>query len=109
MDNISKHEWIAFVTTGPDTDPGILPRSLDVIFSSVGERGFIGMSIKPHCSQEFIRLTAEQQSEEALFKRNLFRQLKEVTPWGNLDNPQELPHICLNAVNNEYFHLNMYR
>ncbi|XP_056904011.1 kinesin-like protein KIF20B isoform X4 [Takifugu flavidus] len=67
-----------FTFLGPDTDPGILPRSLDVIFSSVGERGFIGMSIKPHCSQEFIRLTAEQQSEEALFKRNLFRQLKEI-------------------------------
>ncbi|XP_029691304.1 kinesin-like protein KIF20B isoform X2 [Takifugu rubripes] len=67
-----------FTFLGPDTDPGILPRSLDIIFSSVGERGFIGMSIKPHCSQEFIRLTAEQQSEEALFKRNLFRQLKEI-------------------------------
>lgn len=73
------YEWVAFVTLGPDTDPGILPRSLDVIFNCVGERGYAGMSIKPHRSQEFIRLTVEQQTEEALFKRNLFRQLKEVT------------------------------
>lgn len=44
------------------------------------------MSIKPHCSQEFIRLTTEQQSEEALFKKNLFKQLKEVTLQEDLGN-----------------------
>lgn len=37
------------------------------------------MSIKPHRCREFTRLTREQQAEEAVFKRNLFRQLKEVT------------------------------
>uniref|UniRef100_H3D796 Kinesin-like protein n=1 Tax=Tetraodon nigroviridis TaxID=99883 RepID=H3D796_TETNG len=66
-----------FTFLGPDTDPGILPRSLDVIFNFVGEQGYAGMSIKPH-RQEFTRLTVEQQTEEALFKRNPFRKLKEV-------------------------------
>lgn len=63
---------------GPDADAGILPRSLNVIFSSIDEQLFPGMSIKPHRCREFTNLTREQQTEEALFKRNLFRQLKEV-------------------------------
>ncbi|KAM9345101.1 kinesin-like protein KIF20B [Symphorus nematophorus] len=66
-----------FTFLGPDADAGILPRSLDVIFSSIDERVFSGMSIKPHRCREFTRLTREQQAEEAVFKRNLFRQLKE--------------------------------
>ncbi|XP_026212044.1 kinesin-like protein KIF20B isoform X2 [Anabas testudineus] len=62
---------------GPDADAGILPRSLDVIFGSIGEQVFSGMDIKPHRCREFTRLTREQQVEEVTFKRNLFRQLKE--------------------------------
>lgn len=69
----------SFVTSGPDADAGILPRSLDVIFSSIGEHGFAGISIKPQRCREFTRLTVEQQAEEELFKRNLFRQLQEVS------------------------------
>ncbi|KAM8739483.1 kinesin-like protein KIF20B isoform 1-T1 [Acanthopagrus schlegelii] len=66
-----------FTFLGPDADAGILPRSLDVIFSSIDEQIFTGMSIKPHRCQEFTRLSREQQAEEVLFKRNLFGQLKE--------------------------------
>uniref|UniRef100_A0A8C4GGY7 Kinesin-like protein KIF20B n=2 Tax=Dicentrarchus labrax TaxID=13489 RepID=A0A8C4GGY7_DICLA len=66
-----------FTFLGPDADAGILPRSLDVIFSSIDEQVFTGISIKPHRCQEFTRLSREQQAEEAAFKRNLFRQLKE--------------------------------
>uniref|UniRef100_A0A3B5APY7 Kinesin family member 20B n=1 Tax=Stegastes partitus TaxID=144197 RepID=A0A3B5APY7_9TELE len=61
----------------PDADAGVLPRTLNVIFNSVDEQVFPEMSIKPHRCREFTRLTREQQAEEALFKRNLFRQLKE--------------------------------
>ncbi|KAM3862847.1 uncharacterized protein kif20ba [Diretmus argenteus] len=66
-----------FTFLGPDADRGILPRSLNVIFGSIEERVFTQMTIKPHRCQEFIRLTKEQQAEEAVGKRNLFRQLKE--------------------------------
>ncbi|XP_070697167.1 kinesin-like protein KIF20B [Pempheris klunzingeri] len=66
-----------FTFLGPDADAGILPRSLDVIFSSIDERVFTGMSIKPHRCREFTRLSREHQAEEAVLKRNLFRQLKE--------------------------------
>ncbi|KAF0027822.1 hypothetical protein F2P81_020563 [Scophthalmus maximus] len=61
----------------PDADAGILPRSLDVIFSSIDEHVFSETCFKPHRCREFTRLTREQQAEEAAFKRNLFRQLKE--------------------------------
>ncbi|CAJ1066835.1 LOW QUALITY PROTEIN: kinesin-like protein KIF20B [Xyrichtys novacula] len=66
-----------FTFLGPDADAGILPRSLDVIFSSIDGRIFTGTTIKPHRCREFTRLTREQEAEEELFKRNLFRQLKE--------------------------------
>lgn len=70
---------LSLVTPGPDADAGILPRSLDVIFSSIDEQVFTGVSIKPHRCREFTKLTGEQQAEEVAFKRNLLRQLKEVT------------------------------
>ncbi|KAG7512938.1 kinesin KIF20B isoform X1 [Solea senegalensis] len=66
-----------FTFLGPDADAGILPRSLDLIFNSIDERVFTGTGIKPQRCREFSRLSTEQQVEEAAFKRNLFRQLKE--------------------------------
>ncbi|XP_075902218.1 kinesin-like protein KIF20B isoform X2 [Nelusetta ayraudi] len=67
-----------FTFLGPEADAGLLPRSLDVIFSSIGERGFPGVGVKPQRCREFVKLSVEQQTEEALFKRTLLRQLKEV-------------------------------
>ncbi|XP_032397384.1 kinesin-like protein KIF20B isoform X2 [Etheostoma spectabile] len=78
-----------FTFLGPDADAGILPRSLDVIFSSIDEQVFPGMSIKPHRCQEFTRLTMKQQAEEVAFKRNFFRQLKE----------SDRSHASLNSTN----------
>lgn len=69
---------IRFLPSGPEADAGLLPRSLDVIFSSIGERGFPGVGVKPQRCREFVKLSVEQQTEEALFKRTLLRQLKEV-------------------------------
>ncbi|CAK6982080.1 kinesin-like protein KIF20B [Scomber scombrus] len=66
-----------FTFLGPDSDAGIVPRSLDVIFSSIDGNVFTETNVKPHRCQEVTRLTAEQQAEEAAFKRNLFRQLKD--------------------------------
>ncbi|XP_069394674.1 kinesin-like protein KIF20B isoform X2 [Paralichthys olivaceus] len=66
-----------FTFLGPDADAGILPRSLDVIFSSIDEQVFTGTSIKPHRCREFTQLSREQQVEEEMFKRNFFRTLKE--------------------------------
>ncbi|XP_029576147.1 kinesin-like protein KIF20B [Salmo trutta] len=61
----------------PEANAGILPRSLNVIFNSIEGRVYNQMTIKPQRCREFIRLTKDQQSEEATNKRNLFMLLKE--------------------------------
>ncbi|XP_034407565.1 kinesin-like protein KIF20B isoform X3 [Cyclopterus lumpus] len=66
-----------FTFLGPDADAGILPRSLNVIFSSIEEQVFTGMSIKPQRCREFTKLTREQQAEEVTFKRNFLSQFKQ--------------------------------
>ncbi|XP_042161711.1 kinesin-like protein KIF20B isoform X5 [Oncorhynchus tshawytscha] len=66
-----------FTFLGPETNAGILPRSLNVIFNSIEGRVYNQMTIKPQRCREFIRLTKDQQSEEATNKRHLFRLLKE--------------------------------
>uniref|UniRef100_A0A3Q2YNS3 Kinesin family member 20Ba n=1 Tax=Hippocampus comes TaxID=109280 RepID=A0A3Q2YNS3_HIPCM len=70
-----------FTFLGPDGDAGILPRSLDAIFSSMEGKVSTGPSIKPQRCREFVSLSEEQRAEEAAFKDNLLRHLKEVTPW----------------------------
>lgn len=54
---------------------------MNVIFNSIEGRVYNQMTIKPQRCREFIRLTKDQQSEEATNKRNLFRLLKEVLGW----------------------------
>ncbi|XP_072546639.1 kinesin-like protein KIF20B isoform X2 [Salminus brasiliensis] len=66
-----------FTFLGPENDVGILPRSLNMIFSNLEGRIFTQMSLKPHRCLDVLKLTKEQQAEEAISKRNLFRLLKE--------------------------------
>ncbi|XP_061546729.1 kinesin-like protein KIF20B isoform X3 [Phycodurus eques] len=66
-----------FTFLGPDADAGVLPRSLDVIFSSMEEKVLTGMSIKPQRCREFVKLSEKQQAEEAAFKSNLLRHFKD--------------------------------
>ncbi|KAG7492779.1 hypothetical protein MATL_G00017760 [Megalops atlanticus] len=66
-----------FTFLGSDADAGILPRSLNVIFNSIEDRIYRQMNIKPHRCREFIRLTKDQQNEEATNKRNILRLSKE--------------------------------
>ncbi|XP_066526924.1 kinesin-like protein KIF20B isoform X2 [Hoplias malabaricus] len=62
---------------GPENEVGILPRSLNMIFKSLEGHVFSQMSLKPYRCQDVLKLTKEQQVEEALSKRNLFRLLRE--------------------------------
>jgi len=63
---------------GPEGDAGLLPRALHLVFHSVGERVSPHMGVKPQYCRDYSLLTREQQAGEALAKRNLLRQLKEV-------------------------------
>ncbi|XP_016139593.1 kinesin-like protein KIF20B [Sinocyclocheilus grahami] len=69
-----------FTFLGPDSDCGILPRSLNVIFKSIEGRIYSQNSIKPHRCVDFMKLTEEQQDDEATDKRNLFRRFKDIDP-----------------------------
>ncbi|XP_056624550.1 kinesin-like protein KIF20B isoform X2 [Triplophysa dalaica] len=66
-----------FTYLGPDSNPGILPCSLNMIFGSLESRIFNQMCLKPQRCRDFIRLTKEQQNEEAASKRNLLKLFKE--------------------------------
>ncbi|XP_072292458.1 uncharacterized protein kif20ba [Eucyclogobius newberryi] len=63
-----------FTFLGPEADPGLLPRALSTIFNSIEEHIYGDISLKPHRCREFSRLTKEQQVEQILLKRNLFKQ-----------------------------------
>ncbi|KAL1264226.1 hypothetical protein QQF64_004581 [Cirrhinus molitorella] len=75
-----------FTFLGPDSDGGILPRSLHVIFNSIEGRIYSQNNIKPHRCVDFTRLTKEQQDEEATNKRNLLRRLKDIDPQKTLSS-----------------------
>uniref|UniRef100_A0AAR2LAE4 Kinesin motor domain-containing protein n=1 Tax=Pygocentrus nattereri TaxID=42514 RepID=A0AAR2LAE4_PYGNA len=66
-----------FTFLGPETDVGILPRSLNVIFNSIEGRIYTQNNIKPHRCIDFTRLTKDQQDEEATIKKNILRRFKE--------------------------------
>uniref|UniRef100_A0A9J8BBI0 Kinesin family member 20Bb n=1 Tax=Cyprinus carpio carpio TaxID=630221 RepID=A0A9J8BBI0_CYPCA len=75
-----------FTFLGPDSDCGILPRSLNVIFKSIEGRIYSQNSIKPHRCVDFIKLTKEQQDDEATNKRNLLRRFKDIDPQKTLSS-----------------------
>ncbi|XP_077350630.1 kinesin-like protein KIF20B isoform X3 [Festucalex cinctus] len=66
-----------FTFLGPDGDAGILPRSLAAIFGSMEGKLLTGMSVKPQRCRDFVRLSEEQRADEAAFKSNLLRLVKE--------------------------------
>uniref|UniRef100_A0A3P9MUY3 Kinesin motor domain-containing protein n=1 Tax=Poecilia reticulata TaxID=8081 RepID=A0A3P9MUY3_POERE len=61
-----------FTFLGPDSEAeaGILPRALRLIFSSIGDDVFQGLSVKPHRCREFLALSRQQQADEAQFKNS---------------------------------------
>nr|XP_055027535.1 kinesin-like protein KIF20B isoform X1 [Misgurnus anguillicaudatus] len=73
-----------FTFLGPDNDPGILPRSLNMIFGSLEGHIFNQMCLKPQRCKDFIRLTKKQENEEEITKRNLLKLFKETDAQKNL-------------------------
>nr|XP_046224435.1 kinesin-like protein KIF20B isoform X3 [Oncorhynchus gorbuscha] len=87
-----------FTFLGPEANGGILPRSLNVIFNSIEGRVYDQMTIKPQRCREFIRLTKDQQREEATNKRNLFRLIKESDNQKSFTNKTTLEGSTLNDI-----------
>ena len=63
-------------TLGTSTDPGLLPRTLDVIFNSVGQNQFEDFQIKPkfHSEAEYLKDTEQEREKE--IKQDLLKQVR---------------------------------
>lgn len=67
---------------GSNKDGGILPRSLAVIFNSVGDRLYQAMDLKPSLSNEVIWLDSRQVRQEETKKQTMLQGgLLEVSMW----------------------------
>uniref|UniRef100_A0A8D2AQA3 Kinesin family member 20B n=1 Tax=Sciurus vulgaris TaxID=55149 RepID=A0A8D2AQA3_SCIVU len=100
---------------GTEENIGFLPRTLNVLFDSLQERLYTKMNIKPHRSREYLRLSPDQEKEEAASKSALLRQIKEVamhndsydTFYGSLTNSLNIPEFEESMKDCEQASLNM--
>jgi len=63
---------------GTPTDPGILPRTLGVIFNTVGDKLYQGHLLKPKNYSELRYLSKEEQKLEVEFKEALVKKVNPV-------------------------------
>lgn len=64
--------------TGTEDDVGILPRTMDMLFKTIGGRLYTKMDLKPIRWRDYLKLTKDQVREEAALKNSLLRLTKEV-------------------------------
>uniref|UniRef100_A0A803YSP3 Kinesin motor domain-containing protein n=1 Tax=Meleagris gallopavo TaxID=9103 RepID=A0A803YSP3_MELGA len=63
---------------GTEDDVGILPRTMDMLFKTIGGRLYTKMDLKPIRWRDYIKLTKDQVREETALKNSLLRLTKEV-------------------------------
>lgn len=63
----------AVLASGSNKDGGILPRSLAVIFNSVGDRLYQAVDLKPSFSNEVVWLDSRQVRQEETKKQTMLR------------------------------------
>ncbi|XP_009693772.1 PREDICTED: kinesin-like protein KIF20A [Cariama cristata] len=68
-----------FTIQGTSKDFGILPRSLDVIFSHIRGRHYLKMKFKPYLSNDVKKLEDAQVKQEEAIKTAILASLKEET------------------------------
>ncbi|XP_014668542.1 PREDICTED: kinesin-like protein KIF20B isoform X2 [Priapulus caudatus] len=88
-----------YTIQGNQSDEGILPRSLDVIFNSVVDKQYESMNLKPRCFQDVVRLSEEQEASEAAFKRGILRM-------ANNDEPESSVLIATSTLGGSQMTLN---
>ena len=67
-----------YTVTGPPSDPGILPRSLDVIFNSIDHQQLSSVSVKPKHFSEVVYLSKDEATEMESHKENTLNMVGEV-------------------------------
>uniref|UniRef100_A0A8C2U642 Kinesin motor domain-containing protein n=1 Tax=Coturnix japonica TaxID=93934 RepID=A0A8C2U642_COTJA len=74
---------------GTEDDVGILPRTMDMLFKTVGGRLYTKMDLKPIRWRDYVKLTNDKVREEIALKNSLLRLTKEVDHHNSTnDNPQ---------------------
>uniref|UniRef100_A0A7M4FFJ6 Kinesin-like protein n=1 Tax=Crocodylus porosus TaxID=8502 RepID=A0A7M4FFJ6_CROPO len=68
-----------FTIQGSPKEVGILTRSLDMIFTCIGERQYLKMDLKPHLSNNVKKLENVQVKQEEAIKAAILASLKEET------------------------------
>jgi len=63
---------------GTEDDAGILPRTMDMLFKTIGGRLYYKMDLKPIRWRDYIKLTEDQVREETALKNSLLHLTKEV-------------------------------
>ncbi|XP_053321941.1 kinesin-like protein KIF20A [Spea bombifrons] len=98
-----------FTIQGTPKDGGILPRSLDVIFSYVRGRQYPKMNLKPYLGNDVMKLDPTQVKQEEAMKMLLLSSLKEDGMKTSLSSsnlkqsvPTEVPSDLGNACSHLY-------
>ncbi|XP_021254331.1 kinesin-like protein KIF20B isoform X2 [Numida meleagris] len=63
---------------GTEDNVGILPRTMDMLFKTIGGKLYTKMDLKPIRWRDYMKLTKEQVREETALKNSLLRLTKEV-------------------------------
>ena len=66
-----------YTVTGTPSDPGILPRSLDVIFNSIDHQQLSSVSVKPKHFSEVVYLSKEEVTAMESHKENTLNMVGE--------------------------------
>lgn len=70
--------FFCVLLTGTEDDVGILPRTMDMLFKTVGGRLYTKMDLKPIRWRDYVKLTNDKVREEIALKNSLLRLTKEV-------------------------------
>ena len=68
-----------YTVTGTPSDPGILPRSLDVIFNSIDQQQLSSVSVEPKHFSELVPLSKEEASEMNTHRENILNMVRTLT------------------------------
>lgn len=77
----NEHWFLTFsvcLSTGSAKDPGILPRTLDMVFRHISGRLYEQMDLRPYLNSDVQKLDPDQLRMERSAKTALFSMLKEV-------------------------------
>ena len=68
-----------YTVTGTATEPGILPRSLDLIFNSVSPHQLSSLQLRPRYFSEAVYLTEEETEKEQAKKDEILSRVRTLS------------------------------